>query len=361
MLDDDILYWLKWDWFADYFKANNYEFERPWIQGLLYFIPLILIIRFFYVQFFSGKMKTAQVDSKFRVDPTVLFGLIPPVLFVISIEFILMALSGPQKVNEKVETWTEGIDIMIAIDISYSMKGMDLKPNRLESAKRIASQFIDGREGDRIGLIVFRGEAFSKSPITSDYDLLKSHIDGIQFDDIPAQGTAIGSALATSVSRMRELDSKSKVIILLSDGEQTSGNIEPLTAAQLAYSFGIKVYTVGIGKKGKVPYEVEYQRPDFFAGKMVTEKRVEYQENTFKEKELRLIADKTGGKYFRATNNKSLSLIFESINELEKQEVKEERFKSTKDFYEPYLLLGILFFLLWLASKSTFLTSALHD
>lgn len=272
-----------------------------------------------------------------------------------------MALSGPQKVNEKVETWTEGIDIMIAIDISYSMKGMDLKPNRLESAKRIASQFIDGREGDRIGLIVFRGEAFSKSPITSDYDLLKSHIDGIQFDDIPAQGTAIGSALATSVSRMRELDSKSKVIILLSDGEQTSGNIEPLTAAQLAYSFGIKVYTVGIGKKGKVPYEVEYQRPDFFAGKMVTEKRVEYQENTFKEKELRLIADKTGGKYFRATNNKSLSLIFESINELEKQEVKEERFKSTKDFYEPYLLLGILFFLLWLASKSTFLTSALHD
>lgn len=360
MENSSLFYWLDTSWVIDYF-GDVYEFERPWVKPLIWILPLILILRFLYVHFLSGKLKTAQVNPKFNFDPTVLLAVIPPILFVLALEFMLMALSGPQKTNEKVETWTEGIDIMIAIDISQSMEGMDLKPNRLESAKRIAKDFIDGRKGDRIGVIVFRGEAFSKSPITSDYDLLKAHISEIRFEDIQKQGTAIGTALATSVNRMKDLETKSKIVILLSDGEQTAGNIEPQTAAELAYSFGIKVYAIGLGKEGQVPYMQEYQTRDFFTGKVETEKRKVMMENNFNEKELKMIAKTSEGKYFRATSNRSLKTIFGEIDKMEKHEVKEERYKSTKDFYEPYLYLGMLCFLIWMFTKSTFLTSALHD
>lgn len=360
MDESSVWYWLNTSWVVEYF-SDVYEFERPWVKPILFLLPVVLVFRFLYFQFVAGKLKTAQVTNKLPFDFTALLAVIPSLLFVLSMEFMLMALSGPLKTNEKVETWTEGIDIMLAIDISQSMEGMDFKPNRLEAAKKIATDFIDGRKGDRIGVIEFRGEAFSKSPVTGDYELLKEQIKEISFQDIANEGTAIGLALATAVNRIKDTDSKSKVVIILSDGEQTAGNIEPQTAAALAYSFGVKVYTIGLGKDGKVPYMQTYQYRDFFTGKVHTEEKEVLMDNNFNEKELKEIAQTTKGKYFRATSNNSLKTIFKEIDEMEKHEIKEDRYKSTKNFYEPYLLLGMACFLLWLFTKSTFLTSALHD
>lgn len=358
MAEKDSFYWLDWHWVSDYFKEGGFDdFERPYIKTLLWIVPLFLILRFLYFYFFAGKLNVAKVKSDFRIDPTVLLGIIPPVLFLLAIEFVLMALSGPQRTNETSEQWTEGIDITIAIDISQSMEGMDFKPNRLEAAKRFAIDFVNGRKGDRIGVVEFSGEAFSRCPITSDYELVKSQINEVNFGDIGADGTAIGSALATSVSRMREQETKSKIIILLSDGEQNAGNIEAETGAKLAQSFGIKIYAIGIGKEGDVPYNVKMQNP--FTGQVFDE--VRNMPNNFNEAEMKKVARVSDGQYFRATGNNSLKKIFETIDKMEKNEVKEDRFKSTKDFYEPYLIIGIVFFLLWLLTKSTFLTSALHD
>lgn len=365
MEGNDFFYWLDWSWFTDFFANDSgdqkYTFVRPYLLTLIYFTPLIPFIRFIWSYFLGGKFKIAQINTKRSFDPTIGLALIPSILFSLSLSCLLMALSGPQRTNEKIEQWTEGIDIMIAIDISWSMRGMDLKPDRLEAAKEMAINFIDGRTDDRIGVVIFRGEAYSKSPITSDYDLLKKQIKEIEYEDIQTQGTAIGPALATAVSRMKDSDADSKVVILLSDGQQTKGNIDPATAAKLAYSFDIKVYPIGIGKKGKVPYMQEYITQNPFTGKTSTHKELTYQENTFDEKELKGIAKTTNGKYFRATNNTGLASIFKDIDELEKSEIKEDRFKSTKDFYQPYLIWGVIFLLAWLFTKSTFLTSALHD
>ena len=349
MEEKDSFYWLDWHWVRDYFTSGGFDdFERPYIKPLLWIVPLLLIFRLLYFYFLTGKLSVAKVKNDFRIDPTVVLGIIPPILFLLAIEFILMALSGPQRTNETSEQWTEGIDITIAIDISQSMEGMDFKPNRLEAAKRIATDFVDGRKGDRIGIVEFRGEAFSRCPITSDYDLVKNQINEINFGDIAAEGTAIGSALATAVSRMREQDTKSKIIILLSDGEQTAGNVEAETAAKLAHSFGMKIYTIGMGKKGDVPYKVQVQNP--FTGQVFDQ--VRNMPNNFNEAEMKNIAKVSDGQYFRATSNNSLKKIFEKIDKMEKNEIKEDRFKSTKDFYEPYLIIGIIFFLLWLFTKS---------
>src|SRR3982750_3378990 len=162
----------------------------------------------------------------------------------LSVMLIFTALARPQKTNEKVEQWTEGIDIMIALDISQSMLMEDFTPNRLEAAKKVALNFINGRKQDRIGLVVFSGDAFSLTPLTTDYDLLKTYLNELNFDMIEKMGTAIGSAMAVVTNRMRESDSKSKVCILLSDGENTAGNIDPIKASQLAAAYGIKIYTI---------------------------------------------------------------------------------------------------------------------
>jgi Ca-activated chloride channel homolog len=251
--------------------------------------------------------------------------------------------------TEKVEQWTEGIDIMIALDISQSMQIEDFSPNRLQAAKRVALDFIQGRVQDRIGIVVFSGDAFSLAPLTTDYDLLRSYINEINFEMIENRGTAIGSAMAVVTNRMRESESKSKVCILLSDGDNTAGNIDPITAAELASAYNIKVYTIVVGKEGLVPYG-----KDFFG-------RPNMIENTVDESTMRKMADIGGGQFFRATDNQALVQVFEKINQYEKAEIKETRFKDTSDYYFVYLQWAICFFLLWLALKSTFVTNVLQD
>jgi Ca-activated chloride channel family protein len=266
-----------------------------------------------------------------------------------AIIFILISLARPQRTNEQVEQYTEGIDIMLVLDISESMQIEDFIPNRLEAAKNVAKGFINGRFQDRIGLVIFSGEAISYSPLTTDYALLGSLIDDIGFNMVRKGGTAIGLAIGVTINRMKDSPSKSKVMILLSDGENTAGSIDPETAAKIAKDKGIKMYSIGVGKEGKVPYGT-----DMFG-------RKRYIEQSLDESTLRMIAELGDGKYFRATNNQALDEIFGVIDEYEKAEIKETRYQDTKDYYFIYLFYGIIFLLLWLATKATFMVNALED
>jgi len=197
--------------------------------------------------------------------------------------------------------------------------------------------------------VIFSGEAYSLAPLTLDYDLLEKYIEDINFEMIENRGTAIGSALAVGTNRMRESNSKSKVLILLSDGDNTAGNIDPITAAELAHAYGIKIYTIAIGKEGRVPFGT-----DFFG-------RTRYVENTLDETNLRKIAEIGEGEFFRVSDNQALENVFELIDTYEKAEIKETRFRDTTDFYVVYLRWALALLLLWMALKSTFMANVLQD
>ena len=339
------------NWFSlKWFSLNqllSYEWAYYKVLYLLLLIPITYII-----SRLLNKKITYQVSipkNKLKNLSYSFFRIIPNLLFICSLIMVIISLARPQKSNEKVDRWSEGIDIMLVVDISESMQIEDFSPNRLESAKSVAKKFIDGRFQDRIGLVVFSGESYSRCPLTSDYTLLKKYIDEINFDLISTRGTAIGSAIAIATNRMRESKSKTKILILLSDGDNTAGNIDPKTAAEIAKAYGIKIYSIAIGKNGKVPFG-----KDYFG-------RPRYVENSLDEKNLRDIAKTTEGKFYRASNNTSLENIFSEIDKFEKSEIKENRYKNTVDFYQYYLLWGIIFILLFIFIKSTYLNNILKD
>ena len=347
-MDKDLTPWYSPEWFS-LSTLNSFTWEIDVFMYLMIGIPLLFILRWLWRHKFNQKLPVAVTQKDLRVSPLTLIRLIPEILMMMVLAFICLALARPQRTNEKVEQWTEGIDIMIALDISQSMQIGDFLPNRLEAAKQVARNFIDGRVQDRIGLVVFSGDAFSLSPLTTDYALLKSYLDEISFEMIENRGTAIGSALAVVTNRMSESETKSKVCILLSDGDNTAGNIDPITAAELAEAYGIKIYTIVVGKEGLVPFG-----KDFFG-------RPNMIENTVDESTMRKIAEIGSGEFFRATDNQALQQVFAKIDQYEKAEIKETRFKDTSDYYFIYLQWAIACFLLWLLLKSTFITNVLQD
>jgi Ca-activated chloride channel family protein len=347
-MDKDLTPWYSLEWFS-LPTLNSFTWENEIFLYLIIGIPLLFILRWLWRYKFNQKLPVAVTQKDLHVSPLTLIRLIPEFLIMLVLAFICLALARPQKTNEKVDQWTEGIDIMIALDISQSMQIEDFLPNRLEAAKGVARNFIDGRIQDRIGLVVFSGDAFSLSPLTTDYNLLKSYLDEINFEMIENRGTAIGSALAVVTNRMSESETKSKVCILLSDGDNTAGNIDPITAAELAEAYGIKIYTIVVGKEGLVPFG-----KDFFG-------RQNMIENTIDETTMRKIAEIGGGEFFRATDNQALQQVFAKIDQYEKAEIKETRFKDTSDYYFIYLQWGVACFLLWLLLKSTFITNVLQD
>jgi len=342
-----------WDWVSMRWFYPTTFFDYSWENSLfLYFIlaiPLLLSLRWLLNLKFRQKLPIALTKSELKWHPVSLLRFIPNILQALILAMILAALARPQRSNEKVERWSEGIDIMLVVDISQSMQIEDFKPNRLESAKEVAQNFISGRFQDRIGLVVFSGEAYSLSPLTADYELLSSYIQGISFDLIEVSGTAIGSALAVATNRMRDSKAQSKVLILLSDGDNNAGNLDPITSAKLAHAYGIKIYSIAIGKEGRVPFG-----KDFFG-------RPNYVENVLNESTLREVARIGEGQFYRVSNNKALEEVFARINKYEKSEIKETRYKDTTDFYPIYLKWAIFFFLLWLLLKSTFITNILQD
>lgn len=342
------LSWYDFEWFMPS-TFLNFSWEQSLILYALLIIPLLLIVKWVLQRTLNQKLPIALPKKEIKKNPITWLRVIPDILMLLVIALVIVALARPQRTNEKVDQWTEGIDIMLVVDISRSMQIEDFKPNRLESAKKVALNFIEGRFQDRIGMVIFSGDAYSLSPLTTDYDLLKAHIADINFEMIESRGTAIGSAIAVATNRMRESKSKSKVLILLSDGENTAGNIDPITAAELAEAYDIKIYTIAIGKEGKVP-----MGKDFFG-------RPNMVENTMDETTLRKIAEIGKGEFYRVSDNKALENVFALIDKYEKAEIKENRYKDTSDFYQIYLRWAIVLLLLWMAFKSTFISNVLQD
>ena len=277
---------------------------------------------------------------------------IPDIILLLSLSLIMVALARPQRVNEKTEKYSEGIDIVIAIDVSESMLYEDYAPNRLQTALQTAQSFIGGRlYEDRIGLVVFSGEAFTLVPLTTDYELLSSYLkEEVKAQMTESEGTALGDALAVSINRLEQSKAKSKVIILISDGDSNAGRIQPLEAARLAQERQIKVYTIiAASRQEQVPY-----------GKDALGKPIMY-ENAIDEQTMRVIAETTKGEFFRAENPMVLKTIFDKISTYEKSEILEVKYVQAKDFYRIYLIWAILFWLLWLSLKTTFMNNALED
>lgn len=340
--------WYSPDWFYPA-TFQNYSWEYEQLLWVLAIVPLIFLIKYIIQYRLKQKLLIALPKSSLKWHPVSLLRFLPDFLIAISLALIVVSMARPQRTNEKVEQWTEGIDIMLVIDISESMQIEDFMPNRLEAAKETALKFIEGRFQDRIGIVIFSGDAYSLSPLTLDYELLKAHIRELNFDMIENRGTAIGSALAVGTNRMRDSDSKSKVLILLSDGDNTAGNIDPITAAELARSFNIKIYTIAIGKEGRVPFG-----KDFFG-------RTRYVENTLDETNLRKIAEIGDGEFYRVSDNEALENVFALIDQYEKAEIKETRFKDTQDYYMIYLTWAMVFLISWIGLKSTFIANVLQD
>lgn len=342
-----------WDWFSlHWFSPETfagYTWENKSFLLLIGLIPLFFLLKWILNSGKGRKLPVALPEKELKWRPETLLRHIPSILLALVFALLIVALARPQQTTEQVDQWTEGIDIMLVIDISESMEGMDFRPNRLEAAKNVAFDFVNGRFRDRIGLVIFSGEAFSLCPLTTDYNLLTSLISEINYKQIQANGTAIGSAIAVATNRMRESESKSKVMIVLSDGENNAGNIDPITAAEIAKTFNVKLYTIAIGREGRVPYP----------GGMFGQAR--YYDNMLDETTLRRIADIGGGRFFRASDNRTLEEVFRLIDEYEKSEIKETRYTDTIDFYYFYLMWALVFFLLWLFLKSTFIANALQD
>jgi Ca-activated chloride channel family protein len=340
--------WYSWYWFTPS-AFGSFTFAREEWLWALPCLPFVFALRWLWHRRYGARLTLALSASERKVASGTWLWLIQPLLLLAVMALMVVALARPQRTSEKTEQWSEGIDIMLAVDISRSMQIEDFTPNRLEAAKAVALDFVNGRGQDRIGLVVFSGDAYSLVPLTSDYDLLRSYISSMDFSLIENRGTAIGSALAVVINRMMESTVRSKVCILLSDGDSNAGNIDPLTAAELAAQFGIKVYTIIIGREGRVPFG-----KDFFG-------RTQYIENTVDEATMREIARITGGKYFRSTDNRGLKQVFNDIDRLEKSEIRETRYLNTADFYFIYLRWALVFYVLWLFSKTSFLNNMLED
>ena len=272
------------------------------------------------------------------------------ILRIFSLIFIIIALARPQiiDVSTKVKN-NQGIDIVMAIDVSASMLAKDLKPNRLEALKNVASNFILDRTNDRIGLVEYAGESYTKTPITSDKNIIIKSLKEINYNTIIEGGTAIGMGLATSVNRIKDSKAKSKVIILLTDGVNNSGFIDPNTAAELAIEYGIKIYTIGIGTNGMALSPVGVDNNGKFSYAKI---QVEIDEDLLIE-----IAEITGGKYFRATDNKKLQEIYGEINKLEKSDIEEIKYYNHEEKYRLYILLAIIFLTTELILKYTLFRS----
>ncbi|RYJ41455.1 vWA domain-containing protein [Flavobacterium beibuense] len=280
----------------------------------------------------TATLKISSLNG-FKVKPSLL-AKIKPVLFafrLLALSAMIVALARPRSVDVDSKTkTTRGIDIVMAIDVSGSMLAKDLKPNRLEALKTVAEKFVDERPNDRIGIVVYAAESYTKTPVTSDKELVKSAIESVNYDDSVLQdGTGIGVGLATAVNRLKESKAKSRVIILLTDGVNNSGFIDPRMAADIAKEYGIKVYTIGLGTNGmaQMPYA---RRAN---GEWVYQTmKVEIDEALMKE-----IAKKTDGQYFRANSNSKLESIYQEINKLETTEIKELKYYNYTEKYRPYL------------------------
>ncbi len=306
-----------------------FTFENPeyfWLFLLL--IPIIAWYIWKHTNLFAH-IRTASLQDieDIPASPKRFLIHFPFVFRLLALSFLIVALCRPVSVDTYSDSTTYGVDIVLSMDVSTSMLAMDLKPDRMEAAKDVAANFINNRPYDRMGLVVFASECFTQCPLTTDHVTLLNLLNDLECGMV-TDGTAIGMGLALAVNRLRDSKAISKVIVLLTDGDNNSGDIDPITAAELATKFGIRVYTIGVGKKGDVPYPTPY------GTQMV--------QNSFDESTLMKIAKMTNGQYFRATNKNELVKIYNTIDSLEKTKIEDYKFTQKKEEFAPFALLAIL-------------------
>ena len=318
----------------------------------LYLLLLLIPLIGWYIYKLSKSQASLQVSSSevFELPEAkswkVYLRHLPFGFRIVAVALLIVVLARPQSTNSWQNSSTEGIDIMLAMDISTSMLAEDLKPNRLEASKDVASSFINGRQNDNIGLVVFAAESFTQCPLTIDHTVLLNLFKDVQ-PGVIQDGTAIGLGLANAVSRIKDSQAKSKVIILLTDGVNNTGEIAPVTAAEIAKTFGVRVYTIGVGTQGEAPYPI----PTAFG--------VQYQNIPVEidEAVLKQIAATTGGQYFRATDNASLKEIYSEIDKMEKTKISVQEFSKKQEEYKNWAILIFVLLLLELFLRNTVLKS----
>ncbi len=317
---------------------------KPWFLLLLVFVPGMVVWYILKRNTSTSSIGFSDISGMLKVRPTMRQRLmhVPFILRMLILSLLIFILARPQKRFDKSDMTVEGIDILMALDISGSMLSEDFKPNRIEAAKDVAMQFIDGRPNDRIGLVIFSSEAFMQCPLTIDHKVLKSFFSEVKSGMI-TDGTAIGDGLGLSIAHIKNSTAVSKVIILLTDGVNNTGSIDPQTAAEIAKKFGIRVYTIGVGTMGKAPYPfqtafgIQYQNID-----------VQIDEALLKQ-----VAEATGGQYFRATNKQKLQDIYGQIDKLEKSKIDVTKFSNRHDEYFIYLLVAIGLLIIEIVLRNT--------
>ena len=308
------------------------NFLYPNILWLTAIIPLI-VLYYIFVARRKASLTVSTIGGK-RAPRSLRFWLrpLPIILRVAAVSMFIVALARPVNITQEHETTTDGIDIVMAMDISGSMLARDFTPDRLTSAKHLAAEFVANRRGDRIAVVAFAGEAFTQAPLTSDQATVETMLSRLR-SGVVDDGTAIGNGLATAINRLRESSAKSKVIILLTDGVNNRGQISPLMAAEIARDMGIKVYTIGVGTRGRAPYPAV----DIFGNQTTVMADVEIDEELLQQ-----ISSMTGGKYYRAVNDEALREIYAEINELEKSKVQVTNYQTYEELFLMWVVLGLL-------------------
>ena len=320
------------------YYLKSLTFAQPYWFLLSAIIPILIVL---YVVRRNKQQASLQLSDTTWLDlntsksfrQQLIF--LPFALRMLAFVFLIVVMARPQSSLQRKKVNVEGIDIIMALDVSGSMRAMDLKPNRLDAAKKVAQTFIDGRQNDRIGLVIFSGEAFTQCPLTTDHKVLKDLFKPIHSGMIE-DGTAIGDGLATAINRIKDSEAISRVIILLTDGVQNRGSIDPVSAAEIAKTFGIRVYTIGVGSKGNAPMPVQTA-----FGEQIVNVPVQIDEDILKK-----VALATDGKYFRATSNNSLKEVYSEIDQLEKSKIDVDIFQNKYEEFLPFALIALGLFLL---------------
>ena len=330
---------------------NDITFANKELLWLLLVIPAIIAWYIWKNKTYSAEIKVSTLSGfkGIKKSPKYYLRHSIIVLRLLAIALLIIVLARPQSRSSWKDVKTEGIDILMSLDISGSMLAKDFKPNRLEAAKDVAIDFIDSRPNDRIGLVIFSGESFTQCPLTTDHAVVKNLFSGIRTGMVK-DGTAIGNGLATAVSRVKDSKAKSKVVILLTDGVNNQGSVAPLTAAEIAKAFGVRVYTIGVGTVGKALAPVSmYPDGSYQYG---------YVDVNIDEKTLEEISDMTGGKYFRATDNKKLKEIYQEIDRLEKTIFEEKNFTNKAEHFLPFAIGAAILLLIEFLLKNTVFKTA---
>jgi Ca-activated chloride channel family protein len=341
--------WLSIKWFQ-WSTVKTFHWENPLLLYTIALIPALYFLRWLFHFRFRQKLQIALYSNDVKSKGIIqLLRLIPFTIGGIALAFFIIALARPQQENITKRQWSEGIDILMVLDISESMKLKDMHPDRLESSKEVMTQFIEKRPFDRFGLIIFAGDAYTYCPLTADHSMIKKMLASTNTNMIKNQGTAIGVAVGVGINRLIQSSSKSKVMLLISDGENTSGVLDPSVAAKLAYEKNIKIYSFSVGKEGSVAFGQNNKGQTLYAYSQPDDK-------TLKE-----IADITGGRFYKVTSKKIFTSFLQELDALEKSDITTWSGSGYEDLYRIYLYWGIIFFLLWNAMRFTFLNNYLED